>query len=50
MITRAIGVDLAQQWIVFGSSGAIVFQLLTGLTLSWMLRQGHARVAAKLAA
>jgi hypothetical protein len=42
MITRAIGVDLTQQWTVFGSSGAIMFQLLTGLTLSWVLRRSKA--------
>lgn len=41
MLTRAAGVDLTLQWAVFGSSGALTFQLLTGLTLAWMLR-GHA--------
>jgi hypothetical protein len=40
-ITRAVGIDLSQQWTVFGSSGAIVFQLLTGVALSWTLRQGR---------
>jgi hypothetical protein len=39
MITRAAGVDLTLQWSVFGSSGALTFQLLTGLTLAWMLRR-----------
>jgi hypothetical protein len=39
MITQAIGVDLSLQWAVFGSSGALTFQLLTALTLAWMLRQ-----------
>ena len=38
IITRAVGVDLSLQWSVFGSSGALTFQLLTGLTLAWMLR------------
>jgi len=38
MITRAAGVDLTLQWTVFGASGALMFQLLTGLTLAWMLR------------
>jgi hypothetical protein len=42
MITRAVGIDLSQQWTVFGSSGALVFQLLTGVALSWTLRQGRA--------
>jgi len=41
-ITRAAGIDLSQQWTVFGSSGAIVFQLLSGVALSWMLRRGRA--------
>ena len=48
MTTRAIGVDLALQWSVFGSSGALTFQLLTGLALAWML-QGN-RVASRPAA
>jgi hypothetical protein len=39
MVTRAAGVDLALQWSVFGSSGAVTFQLLTGLALAWMLRR-----------
>ncbi len=45
MITRAVGVDLALQWTVFGSSGALTFQLLTGLTLAWMLRGPRPRQA-----
>lgn len=48
IITRAAGVDLTLQWSVFGSSGALTFQLLTGLTLAWMLRGN--RVAASPAA
>jgi hypothetical protein len=40
-ITRATGIDLSQQWTVFGSFGAIVFQVLTGVALSWALRQGR---------
>ena len=39
MITRAAGIDLALQWSVFGSSGALTFQLLTGLTLAWLLKE-----------
>lgn len=42
MITRSAGVDLSQQWTVFGSSGAVVFQLLAGLVLRWMLRRDTA--------
>jgi len=51
IITRAAGVDLALQWSVFGSSGALTFQLLTGLTLAWMLRRNRfaASPAAELA-
>ena len=36
LVTRAVGIDLALQWSVFGSSGALTFQLLTGLALAWM--------------
>lgn len=38
LITQAAGVDLSLQWSVFGSSGALAFQLLSGLALAWMLR------------
>lgn len=38
-VTAAFGVDLARKWTVFGSSGALVFQLATGLTLAYLLRQ-----------
>lgn len=37
-VTRAVGVDLAPNFTVFGSTGAWAFQLLTGLTLAWILR------------
>lgn len=37
-VTRAAGVDLAPQWSVFGATGALTFQLVTGLALAWMLR------------
>jgi hypothetical protein len=37
LTSRAAGVDLAQ-WAVFGSLGAWAFQLITGLTLAWLLR------------
>jgi hypothetical protein len=51
LITRAAGIDLAQQWSVFGSSGALLFQLLTGLTLAWLLqeRKGTPASQARLA-
>jgi hypothetical protein len=37
-ITRAVGVDLEWKWAVFGSSGALAFQLLTGLALAYVQR------------
>ena len=37
LVTRATGIDLAQHWSVFGASGALTFQLLTGLALAWLL-------------
>jgi hypothetical protein len=36
LVTRAIGVDLAQDWSVFGAAGALTFQLLSGLALAWL--------------
>ena len=39
LMTRAIGVDLAANWSVFGAAGALTFQLLTGLTLARLLPQ-----------
>lgn len=38
LVMRSIGVDLSYNWAVFGSSGAVVFQLLTGLALFFLLR------------
>jgi hypothetical protein len=40
IVTRAVGVDLTPNFTVFGSTGAWAFQLLTGLTLAWLLRSG----------
>lgn len=40
MVTRAAGINLAPNFTVFGSTGAWAFQLITGLTLAWLLRQG----------
>ena len=37
-ITRGAGIDLSYKWAVFGASGAITFQLLTGVTLYFLLR------------
>lgn len=35
--TRAIGVDLTLLWTVFGSSGAILFQILTAIALRLLI-------------
>jgi hypothetical protein len=37
-ITRSAGIDLSYKWAVFGASGAITFQLLSGLALYFLLR------------
>lgn len=37
-VTRAVGVDLAKGWTVFGLSGAAVFAALSALALAWLLR------------
>lgn len=37
-VTRSIGVDLGPKWSVFGSAGAITFQLVTGLALYFLTR------------
>ena len=38
-VSAATGLDLAPKWAVFGASGALTFQLATGLTLAYLLRQ-----------
>jgi hypothetical protein len=38
-VSAAIGLDLTWNWAVFGSSGALIFQLTTGLTLFYLLRR-----------
>jgi serine/threonine-protein kinase len=40
-ITRSAGIDLDFKWPVFGASGALVFQLLTGLALYFLLRSSQ---------
>ena len=37
-VTRAAGIDLSPKWSVFGVSGALTFQLLTGVALYFLLR------------
>ncbi len=38
--TQVIGRNVEQGFIVFGASGAILFQVLNGLVLWWLLRRG----------
>ena len=38
-VSAAIGLDLTWNWAVFGASGALIFQLVTGLTLFLLLRR-----------
>jgi hypothetical protein len=38
-VSVAIGLDLTWNWAVFGASGALIFQLVTGLTLFLLLRR-----------
>jgi len=38
-VSAAIGIDLTWNWAVFGSSGALIFQLAAGLTLFYLLRR-----------
>jgi hypothetical protein len=37
-VTRRAGIDLGPKWAVFGSSGAIMFQLVTGIALAILFR------------
>ena len=39
VVSVAIGLDLTWNWAVFGASGALIFQLATGLTLFFLLRR-----------
>ena len=41
-VTRSAGIDLTPKWSVFGISGALTFQLLTGLVLYYLLRPRQA--------
>jgi hypothetical protein len=44
-VTAAAGIDLPRKWTVFGSSGALTFQLATDLTLAFLLRRNAAAIA-----
>ncbi len=37
-VTRGAGVDLSPKWSVFGATGALTFQLITGLALYFLIR------------
>jgi hypothetical protein len=38
-VTRASGLDLTPNFAVFGATGALAFQALTGLVLAWLIAQ-----------
>ena len=40
-VTRSAGIDLSPKWSVFGASGALTFQLLTGLALYFLFRSSQ---------
>jgi hypothetical protein len=40
-ITRRAGIDLSYKWAVFGASGALVFQFLTGLAFYFLFRSSQ---------
>jgi hypothetical protein len=44
-VSANIGLDLALKWAVFGASGALAFQLVTGLTLANLLRRSAPALA-----
>jgi hypothetical protein len=39
VVSSAIGLDLMPNFAVFGATGALAFQALTGLVLAWLLSQ-----------
>jgi hypothetical protein len=48
-ISAGIGLDLTLKWAVFGASGALAFQLATGLILAHMLRRNAPALAPAIA-
>jgi hypothetical protein len=38
-VTAAVGIDLPRKWAVFGASGALTYQLVTGPILAYLLRR-----------
>jgi hypothetical protein len=49
LVTRAVGVDLAANWSVFGAAGALTFQLLMGLALAWLAPAAQTHQAVSVA-
>jgi hypothetical protein len=47
MIMRATGIDVAPDWSMFGAGGAVIFQVLTGLALAWLLRGRNAHAGSQ---
>jgi len=43
-VTAAAGIDLPRKWAVFGASGALTFQLVTALTLAYLLRRNDSAI------
>ncbi len=41
-VTRSAGIDLSQNWAVFGASGALIFQLVTGMAIYLLMRSAQA--------
>jgi len=37
-VTRSAGIDLSPKWTVFGTTGALAFQFVTGLTIYFLTR------------
>lgn len=40
LVTKNVGVDLTEHWAVFGASGGVVYQLITGITLLLLVKNG----------
>ena len=40
-VTRSAGIDLSFKWAVFGATGALTFQFVTGLALYFLLRSAQ---------
>lgn len=49
-VSAASGLDLTLKWAVFGATGALAFQFVTGLTLVYLLRQRRLQVISSFGA